>query len=205
MKIGVFFFQQRGLSDGSPKQVILGSITRDEEEVVETLFALAGMFSGNDKINESSKLDGKLPEPKSAALPESSTPANEGWRHSCGRSFFPLFVYVRYIKLSTLADYAVLKEEADLQTNHSSSLEASALETENVQSVNESSQAILPNTQKCSLELDNYVPQVNAPSVGEPTGERPTCNSVSSNIPPKTKNDKSPASEQKLETALEPV
>ncbi|KAM7517263.1 hypothetical protein LguiA_006846 [Lonicera macranthoides] len=170
---------QQGLSDGSPKQVIIGSITRDEEEVVETLFALAGMFSGNDKINESSKLDGKLPEPKSAALPESSTPANE--------------------------DYAVLEEEADLQTNHSSSLKASALETEKVQSVNESSQAILPNTQKYSLELDNNVPQVNASSVGEPTGEGLTCHSVSSNIPPKSKNDESPASVQKLETALEPV
>ncbi|KAF5956047.1 hypothetical protein HYC85_008903 [Camellia sinensis] len=58
--------------DGSPSR----PITKDEEEVVETLYALADMFPNNNKNG----LDGELGKPKSWPLPEgeSSRPACEG-------------------------------------------------------------------------------------------------------------------------------
>ncbi|RDX93621.1 hypothetical protein CR513_24085, partial [Mucuna pruriens] len=50
----------------STRQVLPGPITKDEEEVVETLYALAGMFPGNNGSNAKSELE-------SESLPENST------------------------------------------------------------------------------------------------------------------------------------
>lgn len=38
----------------TPREVVSGPITKDEEEVAETLYALAGMFPDNDS-NQNSK------------------------------------------------------------------------------------------------------------------------------------------------------
>ncbi|KAF5455775.1 hypothetical protein F2P56_025320 [Juglans regia] len=59
---------KHGGSDWSPEQTLSGPITKDEEEVVETLYALAGMFPNND-ANEKSKVESKSREQK--PVPES--------------------------------------------------------------------------------------------------------------------------------------
>lgn len=46
-----------------------GRITKDEEEVAETLYALAGMFSDANRANQSGSND-EPPEPKSSATQE---------------------------------------------------------------------------------------------------------------------------------------
>ncbi|KAF7817642.1 uncharacterized protein G2W53_031611 [Senna tora] len=55
---------KQGSSDWSTRQTVSGTITKDEEEVVETLYALAGMFpNSGSNDTDSSKLDGdSLPE-----------------------------------------------------------------------------------------------------------------------------------------------
>ncbi|XP_044475898.1 uncharacterized protein LOC123203557 isoform X2 [Mangifera indica] len=59
---------KQGSSDSTPKQGI-GSITKDEKEVVETLYALAEMFSDNDNANKNN-LENSPSEAKPPALPE---------------------------------------------------------------------------------------------------------------------------------------
>ncbi|XP_016568403.2 uncharacterized protein LOC107866899 isoform X2 [Capsicum annuum] len=49
-----------------------GPITKDEEEVAETLYALAGMIPDTDTLSES-KINSQLPEVKSLDLPEPET------------------------------------------------------------------------------------------------------------------------------------
>ncbi|PON70734.1 hypothetical protein PanWU01x14_077600 [Parasponia andersonii] len=51
-----------------PKRSVSGPITKDEEEVAETLYALAGMFSNNNS-NDKSKQDYEALEPKPLDLP----------------------------------------------------------------------------------------------------------------------------------------
>ncbi|XP_057490067.1 uncharacterized protein LOC130776055 isoform X1 [Actinidia eriantha] len=53
-------------SEGSPSRPILGLITKDEEEVVQTLYALAEMFPNNDEKNS---LDGETGKTQSWPLP----------------------------------------------------------------------------------------------------------------------------------------
>lgn len=67
--------QQQG-GDYSNGSQSVGPITKDEEEVVETLYALADMFPSNNKNGS----DGKLTEAKSWPLPEGeySKPPFEG-------------------------------------------------------------------------------------------------------------------------------
>ncbi|KAK7382954.1 hypothetical protein VNO78_28618 [Psophocarpus tetragonolobus] len=54
--------------DWSPREGASGSITKDEEEVAETLYALAGMFPDNGSNNNSTELDGKSFPEKSLVL-----------------------------------------------------------------------------------------------------------------------------------------
>ncbi|XP_057973141.1 uncharacterized protein LOC131161411 [Malania oleifera] len=61
--------------DQQPRRAISGPITKDEEEVVETLYALAGMFPDNDTTDKS-KLEGE-PSTLPNAARESSLPASE--------------------------------------------------------------------------------------------------------------------------------
>ncbi|XWS25904.1 hypothetical protein CRYUN_Cryun27aG0107400 [Craigia yunnanensis] len=60
---------KQGESDWSRKATVSGPITKDEEEVVETLYALAGMFLDEDSMDKN-KLSGEAIEVKSSAPPE---------------------------------------------------------------------------------------------------------------------------------------
>lgn len=59
-------------SSRSIKEELDGPITKDEEEVAETLYALAGMIPDTGTLSES-KINSQLPEVKSLDLPESET------------------------------------------------------------------------------------------------------------------------------------
>ncbi|KAK8551783.1 hypothetical protein V6N13_120216 [Hibiscus sabdariffa] len=63
---------KQGESDWSNKSTVSGSITKDEEEVVETLYALAGMFPDGDSM-EKNKMNGETIEVKPSAPPETVT------------------------------------------------------------------------------------------------------------------------------------
>lgn len=56
----------------SHRQTVSGPITKDEEEVVETLYALAGMFPNNvaSESSDKSKLDSEFLEVDPSTLPE---------------------------------------------------------------------------------------------------------------------------------------
>ncbi|XVF63690.1 hypothetical protein PTKIN_Ptkin09bG0107200 [Pterospermum kingtungense] len=60
---------KQGESDWSRKATVSGLITKDEEEVVETLYALAGMFPDGDLLDKN-KLSGESLEVKSLPPPE---------------------------------------------------------------------------------------------------------------------------------------
>lgn len=60
---------KQGESDWSRKATVSGPITKDEEEVVETLYALAGMFPDGDSMDKN-KLSGESSEVKSSPPPE---------------------------------------------------------------------------------------------------------------------------------------
>ncbi|CBI19860.3 unnamed protein product, partial [Vitis vinifera] len=61
---------KHGGSDWSQKQPISGPITKEEEEAVESLYALAGMFPDNDKTDNKGELVGESSESKPLTLPE---------------------------------------------------------------------------------------------------------------------------------------
>lgn len=72
---------KQGSSDWSSNQAISVTISKDEEEVVETLYALAGMLSNNT----SKDLESQSSEAKASALPEAmeeSTPRFEDFPES---------------------------------------------------------------------------------------------------------------------------
>ena len=62
--------QKHGGSDWSQKQPISGSITKEEEEAVETLYTLVGMFPNSDKTDNTGELVGESSESKHSTLPE---------------------------------------------------------------------------------------------------------------------------------------
>ena len=88
--------QQPADPDGSPSR----PITKDEEEVVEPLSALADMFPNNNKNG----LDGELEKPKSYPSPEgeSSRPACEGLICIYVISFFFLLCILSLVMLNFL-------------------------------------------------------------------------------------------------------
>ncbi|KAK9023127.1 hypothetical protein V6N11_003356 [Hibiscus sabdariffa] len=63
---------KQGESDWSSKSTVSGSITKDEEEVVETLYALAGMFPEGDSMDKN-KMNGETIQVKPSAPPETVT------------------------------------------------------------------------------------------------------------------------------------
>ncbi|KAA8528745.1 hypothetical protein F0562_036100 [Nyssa sinensis] len=157
------------LNQQGDSEAIAGPITKDEEEVVETLYALVGMFTNNDKTSKTD-LDGELSEAKSSALPE-------------GESFMPAF-----------EDSEVPKKEEDSKTicpsttsNPISDSEGLGQATVEIKSLNEVSQTVLPNCNQLQTELDNSFPQVNLPtsllSKNEPCNEKLSCNYASFDVP----------------------
>ncbi|KAK8585176.1 hypothetical protein V6N13_139111 [Hibiscus sabdariffa] len=66
------FNSKQGELDWSRKATVSGPITKDEEEVVETLYALAGMFPDGDSMDKN-KMNGEPLEVKASAAPETVT------------------------------------------------------------------------------------------------------------------------------------
>ncbi|RVW86465.1 hypothetical protein CK203_042216 [Vitis vinifera] len=62
--------RKHGGSNWSQKQPISRSITKEEEEAVETLYTLVGMFPDNDKTDKKGELVGESSESKPSTLPE---------------------------------------------------------------------------------------------------------------------------------------
>lgn len=71
-------------------QATIGPISKEEEEVAETLYALAGMFSDTENTHKVDS-DGRTCKEKSLSLPEAeeSLPESKGLIHSyvCQRFF----------------------------------------------------------------------------------------------------------------------
>ncbi|XP_048226976.1 uncharacterized protein LOC8274655 isoform X2 [Ricinus communis] len=70
-RIGAKKFKTNLKQNWSMKHSISGPITKDEEEVVETLYALAGMFPDNE-LDTKTKLDSASLDASPSALPEAS-------------------------------------------------------------------------------------------------------------------------------------
>ncbi|KAF2324691.1 hypothetical protein GH714_016307 [Hevea brasiliensis] len=175
---------KQNLKQGSPnwslKQNVGGPITKDEEEVAETLYALAGMFpniepDGNNKLDTSP-----------SALPEA------GERYS----------------VSITEDLKeICRSRSDEAVNPASDIERSPKETAKVYSLNGTSiqePSDLPSSEKHNGELDSSVAQVNLHKVLVKHEEQKTpCNLVNFSFPPgphkDTGNLKQPA---KLEISL---
>lgn len=74
--------KKQGSSDRSPKEAVSGSITKEEEEVVETLYALAGLVFPNNEANCNSKRGSEYLDANASALPESkNSPTPPGLVH----------------------------------------------------------------------------------------------------------------------------
>lgn len=83
MRWALLLKKQKG-SDKCPKRSVSRPITKDEEEVAETLYALAEMFS-NKNSSDKSKQDYESSGPKPLDLPEAKDnhrPAFEGFEMS---------------------------------------------------------------------------------------------------------------------------
>ncbi|XP_054818738.1 uncharacterized protein LOC129318154 isoform X2 [Prosopis cineraria] len=79
-KDGIKKTKQQGSPDWSTRQTVSGPITKDEEEVVETLYALAGMFLNNDS-NERLKLEGDS-SPENSNLQDLDKSTNDAFEDS---------------------------------------------------------------------------------------------------------------------------
>lgn len=159
---------KQGSSDWSQKEVI-GPITKDEEEVVETLYAMAGMFPENDSENKS-KLESAPSEAKPPALQEhmeTCTPA--------------------------VKDSAVTKEELGstfpLRTSEaasSSNVESSQKETAKTSAEVEEK----PDTKSFHVKTDSCFPPVNVHSTmpllakREHNSDEASCNPVTFQVLP---------------------
>nr|XP_023914948.1 uncharacterized protein LOC112026492 isoform X1 [Quercus suber] len=138
-------------SDKFPRKTVTGPITKDEEEVVETLYALAGMFPNND-ASEKSKLDSESMEAKPSAMPVS-----------------------KESPMPTLEDSAVTNDNLSLTplitaeaANLSSNFESSPEETAKVDSLDELSvqeKPVSPESKKISMESDCSGRQLNLHSM----------------------------------------
>jgi len=75
-------FQTQPGPDWSSKQSVCGPITKDEEEVVETLYSLAGMFTNNEEPKNDCKLGNASLDASRSTLQErseSDSPIIEGF------------------------------------------------------------------------------------------------------------------------------
>ncbi|KAL9449028.1 hypothetical protein AB3S75_011045 [Citrus x aurantiifolia] len=164
---------KQGSSDWSQKEVI-GPITKDEEEVVETLYAMAGMFPENDSVNNS-KLE--------SAPSEAKPPALREHRESC---------------TPAVKDSAVTKEELGstfpLRTSEaapSSNVESSQKETAKTSAEVEEK----PDSKSFHVKTDSCVPLVNVHSTmpllakREHNSDEPSCNPVTFQVLPEPCRD----------------
>ncbi|GMP31531.1 hypothetical protein CsSME_00005703 [Camellia sinensis var. sinensis] len=152
--------------DGSPSR----PITKDEEEVVETLYALANMFPNNNKNG----LDGELGKPKSWHLPE-----GESSRPACEGSAAP--------EKEEDSKSLCLSTTSEAEVVNPSLLEGSAHDSVEVKCLKESSQPSFPNSTQLLTELDNTISQRNVQAMfpmskSEPICGKQACNSVGCNV-----------------------
>ncbi|XP_006473653.2 uncharacterized protein LOC102627061 isoform X3 [Citrus sinensis] len=174
---------KQGSSDWSQKEVI-GPITKDEEEVVETLYAMAGMFPENDSVNNS-KLESAPSEAKPPALQEhreSCTPAVKVTEEELG-STFPL-------RTSEAAP--------------SSNVESSQKETAKTSAEVEEK----PDSKSFHVKTDSCVPPVNVHSTmpllakREHNSDEPSCNPVTFQGLPEPCRDSGSLEQSTQETSL---
>ncbi|GMP81609.1 hypothetical protein CsSME_00036258 [Camellia sinensis var. sinensis] len=163
--------QQRD-SEGSPSQIIVRPITKDEEEVVETLYALAEMFPFPN--NNKSDSDCELTKAKSSPMREgeNSRPRLEG-------SEAP--------EKEEDSNSKSLGPSTTVEAGNSSLLEESAQETVQAKCLNEPSEPGFPNSAQLRTELDNTISQRNIQSMSmlsksEPIDGNPSCSSVGCNV-----------------------
>ncbi|CAL5357019.1 unnamed protein product [Camellia sinensis] len=152
--------------DGSPSR----PITKDEEEVVETLYALADMFPNNNKNG----LDGELGKPKSWPLPE-----GESSRPACEGSAAP--------EKEEDSKSLCLSTTSEAEAVNPSLLEGSAHDSVEVKCLKESSQPSFPNSTQLLTELDNTISQRNVQAMfpmskSKPICGKQACNSVGCNV-----------------------
>ncbi|KAL6295577.1 hypothetical protein ACE6H2_003719 [Prunus campanulata] len=196
-------YLKQGGSDRSLRETVSGDITKDEEEVVETLYALAGLFPNND-ANDNSKLDTESLDANPSALPEfkeTPTPAFEGLIHYS--LLANLLFHNSAIVVGRLLIYVVVLDSAvgndklgsicplkATKASSPSSVERLAKETDQVDSLNKSStqsEPELPNSRKFCTNSDDSVPhELNISSVSaivEECNEKPTANVVKFSVP----------------------
>lgn len=189
---------KHGGSDKSPRKSVTGPITKDEEEVVETLYALAGMFPNNN-ANEKSKLDSESMAAEPSAMPESKESPMPTLEDSAVTNDNLSSIHL------TIADAA----------NPSFNLERLPEETAKVDSLDEPSaqeQPVFSDIKKIRMESDCSVPQLNRHSVSflarsESSNEKSLCNSelsLDTGLKPPTQPE-TPLIETKAEIALGPV
>ncbi|KAJ0086442.1 hypothetical protein Patl1_09549 [Pistacia atlantica] len=150
---------KQGSSEWTPKQAI-GSITKDEEEVVETLYALAEMFSDNDTTNKN-KLENSPSEAKPPALPEcrespttafeDSAVSREDWSSTCP------------VRTSETAP-------SNLETSLKETAKINSLDKPKIEEKSDS-----PDNENFPKKSDTCVPQVNLHSM-MPSLARSSCN-----------------------------
>ena len=90
-----FILKKQGASDRFSRRIVSGPITKDEEEVAETLFALARMFPNND-TNDDFKGKHESLKPNPSGVPESNNShslAVEGFLSSQTRFLFMFFSF----------------------------------------------------------------------------------------------------------------
>ncbi|KAB1203664.1 hypothetical protein CJ030_MR8G002770 [Morella rubra] len=182
---------KHGGSNWSLEQTVSGPITKDEEEVVETLYALAGMFPNSDanEKSEKSKLDSESKEGKPLALPV-------------------FCCYKRQLDFNASVTAEVAKS--------SSNAGRSPKETAKVDSLNEPSiqeQLDLPDREKFRMDSDCSVPPLHLHNVpflakGDGNSVRPLRDSEISSEAGGLKlhtEPEAPLTVRKPEIALEPA
>ncbi|XP_037494944.1 uncharacterized protein LOC105635347 isoform X2 [Jatropha curcas] len=156
----------------SLKESAGGPITKDEEEVVETLYALAGMFPDNDP-DCNTKLDRASLEASSLALPEAS------------ESHLPKLEDSVAIK-EDLNEICLSKIDEDV--NPILDIEKSPEETVKISSLNGPSirdPSDLPCSEQLHGGLDGSVAQMNLQELlVKHEEQKPPCNSVNFCVPP---------------------
>lgn len=154
-------------SEGSPGQATIRSISKDEEEVVETLYALAGMFSDTENTHKIDS-DGKPSKAKSLALPEAE-------------NSMPVF---KEVEKDSKIVYPTTEAEAAPQ---SSNVEGSAGETVEIQNSKQGIVLELHTSKQFPMELQSYIPKSNYPAVSSlfskstPASERQSSSSAALN------------------------
>ncbi|XWS24479.1 hypothetical protein CRYUN_Cryun28dG0106200 [Craigia yunnanensis] len=155
---------KQGESDRSQKATVSGPITKDEEEVVETLYALAGMFPDGNSMNKN-KSSGESIDVKSSAPPETVESP------------------VTAIEVKREDTNSVCRPQA-AETVPSSTIYESSNEAAKLNSLNEPAtqdQPNLPGSKKSHMEPDSSMSQMRlnttnpALAKSEPDAEKSSC------------------------------